>query len=87
MEEQKVVRMLRYGHLKGSRMLQVHCCLPTTLQTHINLVKDSCVRENIKLQVKGIFRLQRNFDLGRNYLSVTQYSKERKTITGQRTEK
>lgn len=75
------------GHLQGSRMLQVHCFLPTTLQTHIKLVKDSCVRANIKVQVKSIFRLQGNFDLGRNYLSVTWYLKEKKHTTKQRTEK
>jgi len=36
-------------------------------------VKDSHAKQNIKLQVKGILRFLRNFDLGRNYPSIIRY--------------
>lgn len=62
-----IPRILTYGQQQGSKTVQVHCCLLTTLQIQIKLVQDSNAEANIKFQVNGIFRLLRNSDPGRNY--------------------
>lgn len=68
----------RDSHVQPTAELQKGANPPLFHKYIAHIDKDSSAKEKVKLQVRGIFRLLRNFNLERNYSSLRYYLTEKK---------